>query len=91
MCAYNITVDFEQPRALWSKVFNDTDRAHLVHNIAVHLKNAKSAEVKARQLSVFAAVDQSLSDRVAQAIGVPTVKPLQAKPASQAIRFTYRS
>ena len=42
-------VDFEQPRALWSKVFSDTDRDHLVHNVAVHLKNAKSPEVKARQ------------------------------------------
>ena len=72
-------------------MFNDTDRAHLVHNIAVHLKNAKSAEVKARQLSVFAAVDQSLSDRIAQEIGAPTVKPLQAKPASEAIRLTYRA
>ena len=43
------SVDFEQPRALWQKVFSDVDRDHLVGNVAVHLKNAKSAEVKARQ------------------------------------------
>ena len=43
------TVDFEQPRALWQKVFSDTDKEHFVHNVAVHLKNAKSSEVKARQ------------------------------------------
>ena len=46
---YVFTVDFEQPRALYQKVFSDTDREHLVHNVAVHIKNAKSAEVKARQ------------------------------------------
>jgi len=38
-------------------------------------------------VSVFAAVDQGLSDRIAKAIGVPTVKPLKAKPASEAVRF----
>ncbi|KAI0746660.1 catalase [Daedaleopsis nitida] len=82
-------LDFEQPRALWQKVFSDTDRAHFVGNVAGHMKNAKSAEVKARQLSVFAAVDQSLSDRIADAIGAPHVKPLEFKPATEAIRFKY--
>ena len=103
-------VDFEQPRALWQKVFSDTDRAHFVGNVAGHLKNAKSAEVKARQrmfphlfvhalqmltsplqlaVSVFAAVDQSLSDRIADAIGAPHVKPLATKSAQEAIRFKY--
>lgn len=38
-------------------------------------------------VSVFAAVDQGLSDRIANAIGVPTVKPLQVAPASAAVRF----
>lgn len=41
-------VDFEQPRALYREVMNDTDRAHLVSNIAGHLGGAKSAEIKAR-------------------------------------------
>ncbi|GBE84665.1 catalase [Sparassis latifolia] len=80
-------LDFEQPRALWQKVFNDTDREHFVHNVAVHLGNAKSAAVKARQLSVFAAVDQEIADRIAKAIGVPTVPPLKVASASEAIRF----
>ncbi|KAH7890381.1 catalase-like domain-containing protein [Phlebopus sp. FC_14] len=80
-------LDFEQPRALYQTVMNDTDRAHLVSNIAGHLKNAKSPEIKARTLSYFATVDQSLSDRIAAAIGAPTVGPLAVKPASEAIRF----
>ncbi|KAF8493591.1 catalase [Gautieria morchelliformis] len=80
-------LDFEQPRALWSKVMDDGARERLVQNFAGHLGGAKSAEVKARQLSVFAAVDQGLSDRVAKAIGAPTVKPLKVKPAAEALRF----
>ncbi|KAH9913832.1 catalase [Fomitopsis serialis] len=81
-------LDFEQPRALWLKVFNDTDREHLVHNVVVHLKNAKSKEVKTRTLSYFATVDQSLSDRIAKGIGMaPGVPPLKVASASEAIRF----
>lgn len=33
-------------------------------------------------VTVFAAVDQDLSDRIAKKIGVSTVKPLQVKPKS---------
>ncbi|KAF8593023.1 heme-dependent catalase [Ceratobasidium sp. AG-I] len=58
-----------------------------ISNVAGHLGGAKSAEVKARQLSVFAAVDQDLSDRPAKALGVSTVKPLAVKPAAEAVRF----
>ncbi|EMD36620.1 hypothetical protein CERSUDRAFT_84800 [Gelatoporia subvermispora B] len=85
--SYITELDFEQPRALWQKVFNNTDREHLVHNVAVHIKGVRSAEVRDRQLSVFAAVDQDIADRIAQAIGVSTVKPLQVKPAAEAVRF----
>ncbi|KAF8581177.1 catalase [Ramaria rubella] len=80
-------LDFEQPRALWTKVLDDGAKERLVQNLADALGGAKSSEVKARQLSVFAAVDQGFSDRIAKAIGVPTAKPLKVKPASEAVRF----
>ncbi|KAJ7182598.1 catalase [Mycena crocata] len=80
-------LDFEQPRALWSKVWNDAAREAYVQNVAGHFKNVKSAEVRARQLSVWAAVDQGLSDRIAKAVGAPTVQPLKVKPASEAVKF----
>lgn len=44
-----LSVDFEQPRALFQKVMDDTQRDHLVHNVTVHIKNCKSKEVVARQ------------------------------------------
>ena len=36
---------------------------------------------------MFAAVDQSLSDAIAKAIGAPTVQPLKAKSADEAVKF----
>lgn len=42
-------VDFEQPRALWSKVWNDEQREAYVQNVAGHFGGVKSQEVKARQ------------------------------------------
>ncbi|KAF9219293.1 catalase [Gyrodon lividus] len=80
-------LDFEQPRALYQQVMSDTDRDHLVSNIAGHMGNVKSPVIKARALSYFASVDQSLSDRIAKAIGAPTVPPLPVKSAAEAIRF----
>lgn len=38
-------------------------------------------------VSVWAAVDQGLSDRIAKAVGASSVKPLKVKPASEAVRF----
>ena len=45
-------VDFEQPRALWTKVFDDVARDHFVLNVAGNLGNVKSATIKARQRTI---------------------------------------
>ena len=42
-------VDFEQPRALWSKVWDDKAREAYVQNVSGHFKNVKSPQVKERQ------------------------------------------
>ncbi|KAI0036404.1 catalase [Vararia minispora EC-137] len=80
-------LDFEQPRALYKKAMDQTARDHLISNLAGHLGGVKSPVVKARQLSVFAAVDQDFSDAVAKAIGHPSVKPLPAAPAEKLLRL----
>ncbi|KIY61672.1 catalase [Cylindrobasidium torrendii FP15055 ss-10] len=82
-------LDFEQPRALWSKVWNDQQREALVQNLAGHIGGVKSKEVLARQLSVFAAVDQGLSDRLAKAVGAPTVAPLKSRSAEEAVKYRF--
>ena len=45
----HLLVDFEQPRALWSKVWNDQQREAYVKNVSGHLGNVRSDEIKARQ------------------------------------------
>jgi len=40
-------------------------------------------------VSVWAAVDQGLSDRIAKAVGAPTVQPLKAKSAAEALKFRH--
>ncbi|KZS88086.1 catalase [Sistotremastrum niveocremeum HHB9708] len=81
-------LDFEQPRALWTKVFTDDAKDRFVSNVAGHLGGARSEVVIARQLSVFATVDQTLSDRIADAIGANRVGPLDnVKPAIEAVKF----
>ena len=48
MSMLGIAVDFEQPRALYQKVMNDTDREHLVYNFSVHLKGVKTPAIRDR-------------------------------------------
>lgn len=99
------TVDFKQPRALWKTVWNDQQREAYVQNVAGHFGGVKSAKVRDRQcmsfacskfcvsdcplVSVWAAVDPELSNRIAKAIGASPVEPLKVKPASEALRFRH--
>lgn len=82
-------LDFKQPRALWKNVWNDQQREAYVQNVAGHFGGVKSAKVRDRQLSVWAAVDPELSNRIAKAIGASPVEPLKVKPASEAVRFRH--
>lgn len=59
-----IVVDFEQPRVLYTNVLNDTGRQHLVKNVAAHLGNVKSAEIKARQRKCFSLSHSHFSGRL---------------------------
>lgn len=49
---------------------NDTDRAHLIQNIAGNLGNVRSAEIKARQRKFFYVISSEpfISDTVAVAV-----------------------
>lgn len=44
-----LAVDFEQPRVLWQKVWNDQQREAYVKNVAGHFGGVKSAVVRDRQ------------------------------------------
>eukprot|EP00455_Lapot_gusevi_P016474 TRINITY_DN184_c0_g1_i4.p2 TRINITY_DN184_c0_g1~~TRINITY_DN184_c0_g1_i4.p2 ORF type:complete len:279 (-),score=122.93 TRINITY_DN184_c0_g1_i4:156-962(-) len=55
--------DFEQPNALWSRVFDDTERARFVSNVVGHLKNAKK-QLQERQVGIFMKVNPELGNRI---------------------------
>ncbi len=63
-------VDFEQPRVLYTKVMSDTDRKHLIQNIAGNIGNVKSAEIKARQRRFLSLSHQNLSYLMPVAVAV---------------------
>ena len=45
--------DFEQPRALWEKVFDDSAKERFINNVSGHIGGCKSKEIIKRQLSKF--------------------------------------
>jgi catalase len=63
--------DFVQPRALWSNVFSDTDRAHLVANVVGHLKMDVRPDIVARAVEYWRSVHPDLGDGVASGMGLP--------------------
>jgi catalase len=42
-------LDFEQPRALWQKVWSEEERASYVQNVAAHISNVKKKDILERQ------------------------------------------
>jgi catalase len=65
--------DFEQPRDLWLRVWNDEKRQAFVDNVAESLILVKDSRIQDNQLLVFRQVDPYLADRVAMAINRPSV------------------
>ncbi len=61
--------DYEQPRALFAEVMDDTDRAHLVDNVAGHLGEA-TERIRLRQAALFYRVHPDLGAAVAAAVGL---------------------
>lgn len=46
-------LDFEQPRQLWERIYDDGAKARFVSNVAGHLSGCKNDVIKARTLSVL--------------------------------------
>jgi catalase len=53
--------DFDQPRALWSKVMTEGERERLTSGIAAHLKNARPEIQQMALTRLFEPVDQALA------------------------------
>jgi catalase len=67
--------DFGQPRALWTNVLSETDRAHLVDNLVGHIKAVESPDVVTRVLEYWRNVHPDLADGIARGLGLPVAAP----------------
>ena len=82
-------IDFVQPRALYQKVMNDTDRAHLIHNIVIHLGNAKK-NLQYRQTALFYKCDPDFGTKISEQLklDVNKVKNLSAMSQEKRVAAT---
>ena len=62
--------DFNAPRRLWEKVFNDESRQRFVETVSGHMSTCKDKTIIARQLAIFREVSPDLSARLEKVTGV---------------------
>jgi catalase len=66
--------NFSQPRVFYQQVLDDVGRAHLIQNIAGHLKQCTDNEIIRRVLAVFSNVDEDFSRQIAVNVNVDLSK-----------------
>ncbi|KAL8958104.1 MAG: hypothetical protein Q9183_005904 [Haloplaca sp. 2 TL-2023] len=62
--------DFQAPRALYERVFDEDAKKRLVNNMSGHMSNCKSEEIIKRQIAIFREVSEDLASRMEKATGV---------------------
>lgn len=62
--------DFNAPRALWEKVWDEPARQRFIGNISGHMANCKKQEILKRQIAIFSEVSKDISARLEKATGV---------------------
>jgi catalase len=69
--------DFNAPRALWEKVYNDEQRARFIENMSGHMSTVKDKSIIERQIGIFRAVSEDLASRLEKATGVKGLQSLK--------------
>lgn len=62
--------DFNAPRALWEKVFDDQAKARFISNVSGHMANCSREEIIKRQIGIFREVSDDLATRLEKATGI---------------------
>jgi catalase len=65
--------NYEQPRALFRKVFNDEERKTVIENIGGSLKDVRM-DIKERMIQHFYKIDHEYGAGIAKIIGLPVQK-----------------
>ncbi|KAI4150269.1 MAG: hypothetical protein LQ340_004189 [Diploschistes diacapsis] len=72
--------DFNAPRALWEKVWDDGARSRFIENVSGHMSTCQSDEIKKRMIGIFREVSDDIATRLEKATGVkgyPGIKDLR--------------
>ena len=62
--------DFNAPRALWEKVFDDGAKERFINNVSGHMENCHGEEIIKRQIAIFREVSNDIATRLEKATGV---------------------
>jgi catalase len=66
--------DFNAPRALWEKVFDDDAKDRFISNISGHMENCTDKEIIKREIAIFREVSEDIASRMEKATGVTGYK-----------------
>ena len=62
--------DFNAPRALWEKVFDEKARERFVKTVSTHMSTCRKEEIIKRQIAIFREVSEDIASRLEKATGV---------------------
>ena len=62
--------DFNAPRNLWEKVFDEDARKRWIENVSGHMSNCHKEEIIKRQIAIFREVSEDMATRLEKATGV---------------------
>lgn len=62
--------DFNAPRALWEKVFDEDAKERFVSNVSGHMAKCRKEEILKREIAIFREVSEDLASRVEKATGI---------------------
>lgn len=62
--------DFNAPRALWQKVWDEPARERFINNVAGKMEMCKEKELLKRQIAIFREVDNDIAVRLEKATGI---------------------
>ena len=62
--------DFNAPRALWERVWDEDAKNRFINNISGHMSNCTKEEIIKRQIGIFREVSDDIATRLEKATGV---------------------
>ncbi len=62
--------DFNAPRALWEKVWDEGAKQRFIGNITGHMSNCSSSEILKRQIGIFREVSDDIATRLEKNLGM---------------------